>query len=389
VTAPRLTAARAPDAIARTLLGRLQARARARGEEADVREGSADWLRAHALGVMIAGLEAHAVRAWDQLLADRALGAQLGAQAEVLELVRAESETEDAWRARLIEAWGERLPALSPGDLVALAEEFHTVAEAYAYPRAEPGSTTETLGTTTLVALGPAPGDSTASRVLADPAAVGSFLDGTLDAEGVAATNPNQRPVTCQSGNVSVEAVAEQVVDVTVALVTADTHPWSLSGTTMAIVSSSVNGLNVAGDYTSLAGQDALVNVGTSNYRGGWKRVTLESAALIVGPETQFTFSETQPGAPSGNLRACPASWEDFRGRVLTLFDALGPGSGTFDRWPPESARGRASLYHAALLGAALAADGVLQASVTAPAADPTTPSAKTLLVLGELLATE
>lgn len=389
MASPRLTTSRAPDAIARTLLGRLQARARARGEEADVRESSADWLRAHALGVLVAGLEAHAVRAWDQLLADRALGPTLAAQAEVLEITRADGESEDAWRARVVDAWRERLPALSPEDLVTLGAQFHTVDEAYAYLRAQPGSTTETLGTTTLVALGPVPGDSTASRVLADPAAVESFLDGTLDAAGDPASHPSQRPVTTLQGNVSVEAVSEQVVDVTVALQAADTHPWSLAGTVMAIVSSSVNGLNVAGDYTAFAGQDALVDVGTSNYRGGWKRVTLASAALIVGPETQFTFSETQPGAPSGNLRACPASWEDFRTRVLALFDAFGPGSGTFDRWPPESQRGRASLYHAALLGAALAADGVLQASITAPGADPTTPPAKTLLVLGELLATE
>ena len=139
-----------------------------------------------------------------------------------------------------------------------------------------------------------------------------------------------------------------------------------------------------------MTGLAALVNVGTSNYRGGYYRVVLPAGTYDGGSgRTTFDLTATPlPAPPESGSRVygCPGCWGALRLPVFDYFDSLGPGDTTpAGRFPPEDYGARATLYPDALRGIIAGVPGVLSANVTTPGAA-VTPDRKTVVALGTFL---
>ena len=128
----------------------------------------------------------------------------------------------------------------------------------------------------------------------------------------------------------------------------------------------------------------------TSDYRGGYYRVTLGTGSYNGGAGLT-TFSVVLPFNPvvPSNMRPAPPCWDAVRSATFAYFDGLGPSdTSTPSRWPSEDAEGRSTLYTSALAGRYTQVDGVLAASITTPAANTTPTTWKTVLSLGTFLVT-
>lgn len=337
--------------------------------------------------------------------------AGLGASAAVSVVTAdgADAETFAGWAQRIIDRLRKRTAAGARGEWRAWALAFQGIdtREAWVYPLlqpptlAQPFGRQETLGCVTLVLAGPPQGDSPVnSRVIGGVAAgrlaaVESFINGRVDALGRPAAGEQLRPVAFANANWTVETINEtSPFDVTLALKVGTAAAFSFTFTEPAVDgTSTATSLVLVGDYTSgatdLAGRAVLVNVGTTNYRGGFYRAVLP-AGVYSGGLTTFDLTATPlPGAPSAPFYAYPAPgcWAALRAEMFNLFDALGPGdTSPAVRWPTQDERARAVLYLDALRAVALRAQGVLAVDVLAPT-DNVGPQRKQVVTLGRLLA--
>jgi uncharacterized phage protein gp47/JayE len=319
---------------------------------------------------------------------------------------------DDAYRAILLAYLSERPASGNRADWRAWAKGYLAtpVVDAYVYPLLEPPTVTPgngtagVLGCVTVVALGPAQGDSTVNtrivpaddlntRVAGGPLPnVSEYIDGLRTAQGtLTATGEQLRPVTMgpntwvvQTANTQAQAIVAKLTLTSAAAFTFVVAPTVHS-------SSTTTSLVVTGDYsatgTNLSGKKALALVGTGVIRGGYQVATLGTGTYNGGTgRTTFPLGTALLAAPTGGstLRGYTTSWEALRTAVFAFFDALGPSdSSPASRWPTEDAVGaRSTLYRTALQGAMTRVDGVLSALLTTPGADVTPSTWKTILTL-------
>ncbi len=322
-----------------------------------------------------------------------------------------DEETVAQWAARIILQLRDRPAAGNRADWRdwMLAYTATEIEDAYVYPLlAAPASlpgagTPNTPGSLTVLPIGPAQGDSvTNTRIVpsdnassraggADLPFIRGYIEGYYDTEGALLTGGSpKRPASLPAGNYSIEQITESsaediVVDIEVT--SANLPSWS---GTMTVVSATSSTLVVSGDQTANANKNALVNIGTGNYRGGYKLFAL-GAGVFGGVNTTFTVSgdtSIANAVATGAVYPAPGNWAAIRTAVLAYFDALGPGdTSPPSRWPSEDEQGRSTLYRTALAAAVLGASGVLSATTTTPAGD-VTPAAKTVVKLGKFSVT-
>lgn len=328
----------------------------------------------------------------------------------------ADTESYGDWAQRIIGRLQERPASGNRADWKAWCEAFTglDIRQVWVYPLLQPPATPPALGTinvlgcVTVVCAGPAQGDNPSnSRILGAGAGetlgtVKAYIEGLINAEGLVVTDGEQlRPVTMDSLDYTVEAIATITQNVQAVLVCNTANRFSFSGFAPAIhASSTAFSLVATGDFTvdptNLTSLAVLVNVGTSAYRGGYYRVVLPAGVYNGGTgRTTWDLTATPlPAAPSGTIYGAPGCWGSLRLAVFDYFDALGPGinSGppgftSIDRFPSEDSDARSTLYRAALQGIMANVPGVLSATVGTPAAD-VSPDQKTVVVLGTFLVT-
>lgn len=324
-----------------------------------------------------------------------------------------EDTEEDADYAARIIAYRQRRPASgSREDWRTWAEEVGGVDVSYVYPEVDYTlSETGVPGAVTLVILGPAQGDSVDRTRIVDASLasrVGDYIEGTVDADGVAVPTAEQvqkRPVTL--GGYTVLPATATETDVTIEVDPESGYPFCYTdfsgGYTVASATSTSAftitpapdtrvaaerpraGYMIAVEYdatgaTGVRGQYALTTIVTINEATG---------AVTCDPALPYTPIVGRAVLPAGSW------WSTIRDSVFALFDALGPGdttSGAYtplaqSRWPTEGVLGRATLYVQRILAAALDATGVVEANVSAPAAN-VTPAPFALLMLRRLKVT-
>ena len=277
------------------------------------------------------------------------------------------------------------------------------VSEVYVYPLLAPptswpgAGTVATPGTVTVVAVGPAQGDSvTNTRIVPTDGAssrtagahltrIEDFIEGDRLPDGTdVSANPNDalRPATLGPGNYAIEAIniVAQAVLMTVEVTYANIVQWVGS---LTVVSATTTSLVVSGDHTDKDGFRMLVNVTTARYRGGYKLYTVWSG-VFDGVNTTFVVVDDSGDIAhaTGTVYPGVGNFNAIRTAALAYFDALGPGdtSPTY-RWPDQDDGGRAKLYRTALAAAVIGADGVLSATTSTPATD-VTPAAKHVVTL-------
>lgn len=297
-------------------------------------------------------------------------------------------ETDAALAARVLSWWRDRPGSGNRADWANWATTIPACSAAYVYPLLHYAYGVGTLGSVTVVCLGPPQGDSPINtRILGagDLDDIEGYVDGTNDANGVATPNGNQlRPVTMNLTDASIETAIEAVQNVDATVVLAPAYAFEWTGTMTVDGTSGPSTLVVTGDQTAKNGKRALVNVGTSNVRGGYQQVTLGTGTFASGKTTWNV--PNLAGTPSGTAYPGTTAWDALRLRAFGSFDALGPGdTSPAARWPSEDYGARATLYRAALAAALIDGTSVLSASVGTPAAD-VTPAAKALVTLGTLL---
>jgi len=328
-----------------------------------------------------------------------------------------DAESYQAWAARITARLQERPASGNRSDWAAWALSYTgtSIVDAYVYPLLQPPASTpgngtaNVLGCVTVVAVGPAQGDSTTNTRIV-PANDGvvrvdggtllrvvGYIEGDRTANGDLTTQGTQlRPVTMAYGDYTVEAINTQPQNVEAVLTVTDANAFSfayasspgLSGTSDAthVV---VSGNYGPGGVVDLSGLSVLVYIGTANYRGGYYRTTLGAGSYNGGTGlTTFEVDELPhaPVAPSFVYPATPC-WEAIRAATFDYFDGLGPSdSSPPSRWPTQDAQGRSTLYRSALAGRYTQTDGVLAASISTPGTDTTPSTWKTVLTLGSLL---
>jgi uncharacterized phage protein gp47/JayE len=314
----------------------------------------------------------------------------------------AEIETEAAWALRIIARMQERPASFNRADVVAIAEAYSSVSEAYVYPLLEPGTdTVDTPGTLQIVVLGPIAedangirnGDSpTNTRFIGTPGAerteIEAYFEGTVDDEGVAVPAASQkqlRPVTLPVGNYSIHSASKlpQHIELTAVVTAANAKQWS--GTLAGVAGTNDDThFTVSGDHTALSGLRMLVELPTASYRGARKMVTPTSAMLNGSGDTVFTVPSLggTPVFPS-TVYPAPANWNAIRLAIFALFDRLTPGdaSSSSRRWPGDDEAGPSTLYLGELIAAICSVPGVINATVVAPVAD-VVPALKTIVDL-------
>lgn len=305
-----------------------------------------------------------------------------------------EAEGYQAWAQRIIGRLRERPASGNRADWKAWVEAYTAldITDVYVYPLLEPPAaypgtgTVGVLGCVTVVAVGPAQGDSpTNTRILnggtppggLELTEVKEYINGTRTATGEpTAVGTQLKPVTMSLGDISIEAISTTDVNVTVALTVTDACAFPFTSTPVIDGTSTTTSVVVVGNYGSggiedLSNRLAQVKLSVTVYRGAYYAVTLGTGTFAAG-NTTFPVS-TMPGAPlaASTLYPAPACISDVRSAVLNYFDALGPGDTTPPwRWPTEDSQGRATLYRSALVGDITDVSGVLSASLTLPAAD-------------------
>lgn len=369
--------ARDRDTIRRDLLARMAARHRLhRHDELDTREGSAAWLRASALSVILESMERQAAGAPRQVHPDAAAGAHLVDHGTAADLPRAAGEAEVDYRGRLVAWWKERFTSLSPEDLRDLVESHPLVEEAYVFPLRPPnGGAAEVLGCATVIALGPPRGDSlTQTRILSstDVDHVNAWLQGTEDEYGNAVTEHERRIVCAHPDSVKVNAAAGYGAALVLPIKNADTHPFPFSGALTFVTTLGLT-VTVSGDHSDKVGLPMLLNFGGSVVLGGYTRC-VPTSAVFGGVNTVLTF-DSLPGAPDGDLYPCPPNFEAIRDAVATYIDQLTPYAfpGTYlSRFPDVRPPRVDQLYVAPIIRTVLGVEGVIEVALTSLTPAPT-----------------
>jgi len=312
-----------------------------------------------------------------------------------------DAESYQDWALRIIGRLRERPASGNRADWAAWVEAYTAldIVSVYVYPLTQPLTGAAVLGCVTVVAVGPAQGDSiTNTRILgvgnvpgATLTEVHDYIEGTRTADGlVTATGTQLRPVTMSAGDYTVDAidVAPQSVVMSVTPNSANAYAFGFTATIDA--SSTATSLVLVGNYTTgasnLANTPVLVDVGNTYYRGGYYRIVLPAGVFAAGNTTFDLTAAPLPAAPTGTLYPPPGNWSDLRTAIFAYFDSLGPGDTTPPRrWPSEDNGARATVYRSALVAAAMAVPGVLSASVTTPGTD-VAPLARQVVTLGNFL---
>lgn len=328
-----------------------------------------------------------------------------------------DAESFQAWAARIIERLRERPASGNRADWRAwvLAYTGTSITNAYVYPLLEPPASTpgngtpNTLGCVTVVAVGPAQGDSTTNtrvvpandasvRVAGGPLLrIVDYVEGDRTDDGSLTTQGTQlRPVTMAFGDYTIEAINEQAQNVVAVLTVTAANAFSFPYASAPGVdgSSDTTHIVVSGNFSStgaldLSGLSVLVYIGTANYRGGYYRTTLGTGSYNGGTLLTTFPVAALPHAPVTPSFLYPSTpcWDAVRSATFDYFDNLGPSdSSPASRWPSEDAEGRSTLYLSALAGRYTQMDGVLSATITTPAVDTTPTTWKTVLTLGSLL---
>lgn len=275
------------------------------------------------------------------------------------------------WAQRIIATIQERPASGNRQDWADWVLACDGVSEVYVYPVMTPTThTTAVPGCVTVVAVGPAQGDSTTNtRVLtaARCATIKGYIEGTHDAAGNVVSDGTQlRPVTMAAADYAVERQADQVVVVHLRLVLSGQYPWPWAGS-HAIVSATATTITVAGDQSALATLPMLVPV-ASSARGRWQYTT-PATATFGGVNTVLDdFNPPLVTTPVGTIYPAPPVWHAVRTALFSLFDHLGPGNagtGTLsERYPSEDRQGRATLYVSQIAAAVMGVPGVLSVTV-------------------------
>lgn len=339
--------------------------------------------------------------------------AGLNSTGAVASVVTSGTDEEDAadWAQRIVDRLRDRPASGNRADWRSWVRDYTgtDIEDAYVYPLLSPptsypgAGTADTPGTVTVIPIGPAQGDSvTNTRIVpVDDASthtpgveltnIAEYIEGLREADGTVASpfNDPLRPAALPAGNYSIEAAtlasAENVV---VDLVVTSENQPAWPGT-MTVVSATASTLVVSGDQTANASYTALVDIGTANYRGGFKKFTL-GAAVFGGVNTTFTMTDStiSTAVAASTVYPAPGNWAALRTAAFAYFDALGPGNDSaLSRWPSEDTQGRSTLYKTALAAAMIDVSGVLSATTVSPASD-VTASAKTIIPLGTFAVT-
>lgn len=339
--------------------------------------------------------------------------AGLNSTGTVASVVTSGTDEEDAadWAQRIVDRLRDRPASGNRADWRSWVRDYTgtDIEDAYVYPLLSPptsypgAGTADTPGTVTVIPIGPAQGDSvTNTRIVpVDDASthtpgveltnIAEYIEGLREADGTVASpfNDPLRPASLPAGNYSIEAAtlasAENVV---VDLVVTSENQPAWPGT-MTVVSATASTLVVSGDQTANASYTALVDIGTANYRGGFKKFTL-GAAVFGGVNTTFTMTDStiSTAVAASTVYPAPGNWAALRTAAFAYFDALGPGNDSaLSRWPAEDSQGRSTLYKTALAAAMIDVSGVLSATTVSPASD-VTASAKTIIPLGTFAVT-
>lgn len=304
---------------------------------------------------------------------------------------------------RIVEKLQERPASGNRADWRDWVEAYQGLAitDAYVYPLLAPpavypgAGTQNTLGTVTVVAVGPAQGSSTTnSRALGTPGqlltGVVDYIEGDRTVMGVATTTGTQlRPVTMAPTDYSIEAISTVAQNVSITVMNAAAYSAGWASPIVTAAGSTTTSLVTVGDNTALTGKAALIPVSTSAARGGIQAFTFGNG-VFGGVNTVFTQTGdntllTAPGA-GVTIRPAPTNTTQIIEAIFAYFDALGPGDTqpVPTRWPDEATKGPATLYQSALSAAVQAVPGVLSVGVTTPAAD-VLPAAKEVVTLDVL----
>lgn len=316
-------------------------------------------------------------------------------------------ESDEDYAARIISRMQERPASGNRADWKAWVEEYTgtTIEDVYVYPLLEPPATypgtgtPDTPGTVTVVAVGPAQGDSTTNTRIVpyddttrtagtQLVNITEYLLGDRLSDGTQPGDDNRiPPATMPDGNFSIEAInVTSAVNVLAVIVPPTAEPFEWTGSFAVHATSTTTSLVVTGDARAANGKRALVFVGTSVIRGGYQQITLPSGSYNGGTgRTTFTLSSALLATPSGNIYPGTAAWDDVRTAVFGYFDALAPGDTTpASRWPTT---GSSVMYRGGLAAAMVTGASLLSATISLPASDQT-PVAKQVVVLGQLLVT-
>lgn len=315
-----------------------------------------------------------------------------------------DAESDEDLATRIIARRRERPGSGNRADWASWVEAYTgtEITQTFVYPLLAPpvsfpgAGTPSTPGCVTVVAVGPAQGDSvTNTRIVptddastrtagAQLTRIEDYIEGDRLPDGTDVSDtPNDalRPVTVTPGNYCVQAISVSAENVVIDVVVSFANILQWSGT-MTIVSASSSTLVVSGDHTDKVGMRIIANIGTGNYRGGFKLFTL-GAGSFDSIDTTFTMSDATIATATGTVYPGHGNFSAMRTAALGYFDALGPGdTSPASRWPTEDDTSRARLYITALAAAINGAEGVLSAETTTPAAD-VSPAAKTVVTLG------
>jgi uncharacterized phage protein gp47/JayE len=322
-----------------------------------------------------------------------------------------DEESDEDYAARIISRMQERPGSGNRADWRAWVEEYTGapgdpgIADVYVYPLLEPPATypgtgtPDTPGTVTVVAVGPAQGDSTTNTRIVpyddvtrtagtQLVNITEYLLGDRLSDGTQPGDDNRiPPATMPDGNFSIEAInVTSAVNVLAVIVPPTAEPFERTGSFAVHASSTTTSLVVTGDATAANGKRALVLVGTSVIRGGYQQITLPTGSYNGGTgRTTFALSSALLATPSGNMYPGTAAWDDVRTAVFGYFDVLAPGDTTpASRWPTT---GSSVMYRGGLAAAMVTGASLLSATISLPASDQT-PVAKQVVVLGQLLVT-
>lgn len=323
-----------------------------------------------------------------------------------------DEESDEDYAARIISRMRERPGSGNRADWKAWVEEYTGapgdpgIADVYVYPLLEPPAsypgtgTSDTPGTVTVVAVGPAQGDSTTNTRIVpyddttrtagtQLVNITEYLLGQRTSDGTVTTDGERiPPASLPDGNFSIEAInVTSDVNVLAVIVPPTAEPFEWTGSYAVHASSTTTSLVVTGNAVATASNKrALVLVGTSVIRGGYQQITLPLGVYNGGTgRTTFSLSSALLAAPSGNMYPGTAAWDDVRTAVFGYFDALAPGDTTpASRWPTT---GSSVMYRGGLAAAMVTGASLLSATISLPASDQT-PVAKQVVVLGQLLVT-
>jgi uncharacterized phage protein gp47/JayE len=317
-----------------------------------------------------------------------------------------DAETDEALAARIISRRRDRPGSGNRADWRDWVKGYTgtEITEAYVYPLLAPPSlfpgagTAGTPGTLTVVAVGPAQGDSyTNTRIVptddssarstpgSELTRIEDYIEGDRlpDGTDVSATpNDALRPVVLPVGNYAVQQINTTSQDVVLNVSVTDTNAAQWSGS-MTVVTSTGSSLTVSGDQTAKDGLRALVELAAGAARRGAFKVFTLGVGFFDGVNTAFPIADADIAYATGTVYPAVANFDSIRTAVFAYFDALGPGdTSPASRWPDENSGGRSTLYRTALAASAIGVSGVLSATTTTPASD-VTPAAKHVVTLG------